>query len=69
MNCDPDETTCTSCGSGNFLINNICDTQCPDGTFEDTINNICAICDSPCVNCENNATTCTSCSSGHFLSN
>ena len=55
-------TNCTACSAGLVLVDNRCETECPDGTFE--LNGVCqsaGACDTPCVTCSSDPSHCLSC--------
>ena len=63
-------TQCSACSTGYFLQPNstICLNSCPDGTWPNSINNMCMDCDIACSTCTNAAhTQCSACSTGYFL--
>jgi len=65
--CSVLSTNCLSCTATNYLIygSQSCQaTNCPDGQFSFSGQNVCFLCSSNCATCSLNATTCNSCSLG-----
>lgn len=57
---------CTSCTGTLYLSGSQCITSCPDGSFENTLNNQCNSCDAGCLTtCGVSATDCTDCKPGY----
>ena len=61
-------TSCTSCQNNTFLDGNTCvnSTSCPNNTYPDTVNNTCALCQTPCSQCIDSA-FCLTCISPYYL--
>lgn len=57
---------CLSCSVG-YFSNGSCLTTCPNGTFQDSTNNLCSNCDSKCASCEGSSTYCLFCNSPYLL--
>jgi len=68
-------TSCTSCASGLYLIQGLCQSSCVTGSVGVVINNqgVCITCSSNCQQCiyysTNQTTQCTQCSTGLYLVN
>jgi proprotein convertase subtilisin/kexin type 5 len=56
-------TSCDTCRAGNYLINGLCQTSCPNGYFQDFSTGTCGNCDAICSTCSNSSISCTSCPS------
>eukprot|EP00347_Sterkiella_histriomuscorum_P023547 403334227 len=63
--------SCTSCLDPYFLDIDSCETSCPDGTWEDSENNLCVECANGCETCTgpDEETQCSSCVDDYFLNN
>ena len=57
-------TPTTNCPPGQFLSQNGCTTNCPSGTYPDTITGRCLACSANCVNCFSGS-VCVTCQSGY----
>ena len=69
LECSESATYCTKCNDGKILHNGECLSECPDGTFYDSTNNICSECSDNCLTCSSSSDTCTSCKEGLILYN
>ena len=66
--CIDSSNKCLSCNSPRFLENNNCVSKCQDGTYGDSLDNKCKICNAKCLTCNGPATTnCNSCVNGITL--
>ena len=66
VQCKPDITTCTNCGTKLFLFKGDCVDKCPTGTF--LKGSECLDCELNCVECQNDQ-ICKKCKTGFSLEN
>ena len=64
--CETTSTNCTSCGTGLFLLNGTCVSDCGNGYFAGPANT-CVPCDPSCLTCSNaGPNSCSTCSPGKY---
>jgi len=65
----PTSEECTSCLTNYYYHapTTTCGENCPDGYYEDPLDNQCNACTSPCATCNTTGTDCSSCLTGYFL--
>ena len=68
INCIGSSTNCTKCPWGYYLLNGVCASQCPPGTYSnnDLTNLNCLPCESPCTQCLS-LYQCSFCLAGYYL--
>ena len=66
--CKDSASNCLSCNNPNFLTNYQCLSNCPDGTWQKSIDNACKTCESSCKTCTaGTSSDCDSCFDGFFF--